>query len=327
MREDEHRVARPELHSLQDLVRPRGHGVRDGGEPRRLEEGPPWVGDRHPVAEALGERRQRRCEVDRAEDHHPRRLGEGGDVDAHPSAERGSVLPVVADQRTALRGQAAGLLRDVALEQFGAAEPAGRPVCVDVELGPGVLAVEQGGQRRRARLPDRGQRLERRGTGIPAQLMDEDVDGPAAHQADGAGELVGDPIGDQARRPFLGEDRHGLLRHGALHAAAGDRALDRLVLGDVDARPDVERGGPVHGDERPRRHAPARFQPFGHGGRGLLRGADHAASAQARRALRRGRATTAGRPRSSRSRVVRSRAPASASRSPSTACMPRVTGR
>ena len=106
--------------------------------------------------------------------------------------------------------------------------------------------------------------------------MDEDVDGPAAHQADGAGELVGDPIGDQARRPFLGEDRHGLLRDGALHAAAGDRALDRLVLGDVDARPDVERGGPVHGDERPRRHAPARFQPFGHGRRGLLRSADHA---------------------------------------------------
>ncbi len=247
-------------------------------------------------------------------------------MDAQTSAERGAVLAEVADQRTSLGGQAARLLGDVALEQLRAAEPAGRPLGVDVELRSRILAVEECGQCSGARLPDRRQRVERGRPGIPAQLMDEDVNRPAAHQADGPGELVGDPIGDEAGRSLLGEDRHGLLRDGALHAAAGDRALDRLVLCDVHARPDVERRGPLHRDERARRHAPPSLQPVGHGRRGLLGRADHAA-AHSRRALRRGRATTAGRPRSSRSRVGRSRAPASASRSPRTACIPRVTGR
>ncbi len=71
--EDEHRVARAEGDVAHDLLRPADLHPRRGREARGAGEAVAGVDDLDLVADLGGERRQRGREVDRSEDHHPRR--------------------------------------------------------------------------------------------------------------------------------------------------------------------------------------------------------------------------------------------------------------
>jgi hypothetical protein len=104
-----------------------------------------------------------------------------------------------------------------------------------------VLAVEQGHERRRP-VRDRGLEVEQHGLArLALELVDEDVDDPAAHQADGAGQLVGDAVGDELRRAVGLQHLHRRGGDRALDAAAGDGALDPAPVVDVHRGADVER--------------------------------------------------------------------------------------
>jgi hypothetical protein len=111
--------------------------------------------------------------------------------------------------------------------------------------------------------------------------VDEDVHDPAAHQADGAGEFVADPVGDELRRATRLEHLHGRRGDRALDAAAGDRAFDPALVVDVHGGPDVQGRGPFDLDEQPRRDASSLTQPARDGGGGVLDWTGHGVASSA----------------------------------------------
>ncbi|MEC5181640.1 hypothetical protein RCH07_003009 [Arthrobacter sp. CG_A4] len=77
---------------------------------------------------------------------------------------------------------------------------------------------------------------------LPGDRLDEDVDDPAAGQADGVGIVVADPVAHQDRCAFR-FDPGGQLEHGALNAAAGNRTDGFALRGDNHGCPGEPRGG------------------------------------------------------------------------------------
>ena len=90
--------------------------------------------------------------------------------------------------------------------------------------------------------------------------LDEDVDLPAAGQADLPRLVVGDPVG---KKPRLAGREHLLSLDGdvALDAAAGDRAEELALFGDDQLRGDRPRGGAAGRDHRRKRNPVAASEP------------------------------------------------------------------
>src|SRR5262249_57596316 len=88
-----------------------GGGVRGGGRGGGGEEGA-GVADGDPVGEELAGPRHRRGEVDRTEDQHPWRRGEGLDEHRQVVEPALAVLAVVPDSGQALREHAARIVVD-----------------------------------------------------------------------------------------------------------------------------------------------------------------------------------------------------------------------
>jgi hypothetical protein len=71
------------------------------------------------------------------------------------------------------------------------------------------------------------------------------------------------------------QDLHRRGGHGALDAAARDRALDAALVVDVHRRADVQRRGSLDHHEQAGHDAPALAQPARHGGGGVLNRSCH----------------------------------------------------
>jgi len=170
-------------------------------------------------------------------------------------------LAVAADRRPALVEQAARVAGDRVVEQPGDAQAAGGAVFEDRELRPGARPVEQRGQRDRTAPGERVAGGGQRAAGGLAELVDEQLHGPAAHEPDVDGLLVGDAVGDDVRR---GARQHlaRVVHERALDAAAGDRALDAPEVVDEHLRARVERRGAERLDQRRRDDAPSRVEPL-----------------------------------------------------------------
>ncbi len=219
------------------------------------------IGDRRTVAQGLGERGEGGGEVDRPEDDHPGRPGERGNVHPQTASERRPVGPVGAHRRATLYHKASSLASDVVIEE-GDPERPNDGAGIGVQLPPCVLATDQRGHGRWMLGPDRLESGDRRLVRVIANRVDEDVHDATAHQPGGTGQLIGDAVGDETRSSPRLEHRDRLLGHRTLHAAAGDRALDRAVRIDVDAGADHERRGAVDPHERAGGHAPATAEPL-----------------------------------------------------------------
>ncbi len=113
------------------------------------------VAHRHVVPEDLGNPHQRGGEVDRAEDHHPRRRGVGLDEHRHGLFAGLAAFAVVADPGASCGELTTCIASDDAVEVV-VAEAA---VCLTVEghheLGAGARTLDHGGQRHRV-LGDHG---------------------------------------------------------------------------------------------------------------------------------------------------------------------------
>jgi MoxR-like ATPase len=186
------------------------------------------VADRGAVAEEPAEPRERGSVVDRAEDVHRGPRGEGEDecLDAADGGQR----------RLAAREQRSDLRLELA---------PGRPVRRDEPLRAGVGAGDRDGERDRSL---RGDRFGERRDEVGSERVNEDVDGPAAGQADLERVLVGDPVRPQAWTAS-GEYLQGLLVDGGLDATAGDGPGDLPALRDGENGTGIARRRPLGPDD------------------------------------------------------------------------------
>mgnify|MGYP003386155459 CR=1 FL=1 len=196
----------------------------------------------HPVAQHLGNPDQGDGEVDRTEEEHPGRGGEG--LYEHPQGLLAglAVIAVVPEAATA----GSQLAQSVSCHdpvQVIVAEGALDLHLVDRwamdhELGAGTRAIQNRGQRHRNLIAQQcRQTVEDRGLGqgpgprLPVQRFDEEVDGATTRQAHGERLIIA--VAERHHAPVArGEHVEGLHDHGPLDAASGNRAGYLAVLGD-----------------------------------------------------------------------------------------------
>jgi hypothetical protein len=234
-------------------VRPLGDDLVGLGEPGRGGEHRPGVADRDPVTEELARPGHRGGEVDRPEHQHPRRRGEGLHEHAEVVQAPFTVRAVPADPGDALRQHAPGVVVHGLVQPVARAEralgrgrlPAGGPD--DPARADPARAVDHGGDRDRLVGLYRGGDLGQFGEPLLVDRLDENVDDPAAGQADGEGVVVADPVALKDRLA-ASHDRRGQLVGRALDAAAG-HAADDLAPGGHG-----ERGARLAGRAAERAH-------------------------------------------------------------------------
>ena len=199
------------------------------GEPLAGGEDRAGVAHGHPVAEELADAGHRAGEVDRPEDQHPRRRGEG--LDEHRQVVE-APLTVGADVQHrggAVLEHAAGVVGHRLVEP-GRAQRAGDPVGPDHHAGPERARPvdERGDGHRLARSRIASSTSPSSGKRRGVDRLDEDVDDAAAGQPDRERVVVADAVALQHRHPG-GHDLLGQLVDRALDAAAAD-AADRLAV-------------------------------------------------------------------------------------------------
>ncbi len=261
MAEHDDRVTRPEVAFLDRRRRPADVHAGDAREAVRAHERLACVGDHDLVPGRAGQRRHRRRVVDCPDQYERRRGAEDLQVDGQPAAQRLARLPVVAQRARAAfaeRGQVAG---DAVIEQLGAVQATEHAAIDDGELDAGLWAVDERRDPRRDRVPRSLERLGADRAGLPAQLVDEHLDRTAAHQPDLVRRFVADAVAQRPRRLVAGEDLQRIDHDVALHAAAGDRALDRPRGIDQHERPRRERRGALGVDQQGADDPPLVSQP------------------------------------------------------------------
>ena len=204
-----------------DLV---GLGEALGGGEHR-----PRVAHRHVVAEEAADPGDRGGEVDGAEDQHPRRrrerLHEHGQLVAAALAV-GAVVqePGAAGLEHAARVVGDGVVEPRRPERARPRGPATPCAWPPIRPGPSTTVATATGSRSRTEAATAGSS----GQVCSRHRLDEDVEDPAAGQADGERVVVGDAVPLQDRPPGR-DDLLGQVVDRALDAAAGD-AADRLAV-------------------------------------------------------------------------------------------------